>query len=66
MSKAAKDKWDRNGYRLDPVPVSETCWLYGEAAGLTVVQEERDVNGKFVLAVQHLIPWSAVDRARGK
>lgn len=58
--------FDAKGFPLAPVSVSKTCWLYGAADGLTVVQEERDHNGKHVRTLQHTIPWSAVDKARGK
>lgn len=58
-----KDR-DSNGYRLAPVDVSKTCWLYGGADGLTVIQEERDKSGNHIRTLQSIIPWSAVDKAR--
>lgn len=57
---------DADGYPLAPVDVSETCWLYGEAKGLTVVQEERDIDGKHVRTLQSLIPWSKIEAAQSR
>lgn len=57
---------DANGYPLSPVNVSQTCWLYGDATGLTVVQEDRDHNGKHITTVQHVVPWDAIEKAKGR
>lgn len=57
---------NRKGYSLAPIDVSATCWLYGDAGGLTVVQEERDADGQHIRTLQSKIPWSRVDAARAK
>jgi hypothetical protein len=49
---------------LDPVVVSDTCWLYGEIDGLTVVQEDRDADGTLNQTLMVTIPWDKVARAR--
>ena len=59
MSKASK-RPEPDGYPLSPIDVDETCWLYLEKGGVTVVQEERDHNGKHVATLQSDIPWSTL------
>lgn len=49
---------------IEPVNVSNTCWLYGEAKGLIVVQEERDNAGRHIRTLTSTIPWAKVDEAR--
>jgi hypothetical protein len=51
---------------IAPVPVTDTCWLYGERKGLTVVQEDRDADGKLRTTLTVTIPWDSVARARGR
>lgn len=55
---------DVDGYGLSPIHVSETCWLYGDASGLTVVQEDRDGSGKHIRTLQSVVPWDRIDKAR--
>lgn len=49
---------------IDPIHVSDTCWLYAEGEGLAVVQEERDANGGHVRTLQSVIPWKLIDKAQ--
>lgn len=51
---------------IEPVHVNDTCWLYGERNGLTVVQEYRNASGKHVTTLTVTIPWAEVSRARGR
>jgi hypothetical protein len=51
---------------IAPVPVSDTCWLYGEREGLTVVQEYRDTAGDLIKTLTVTIPWDKVAKARGR
>lgn len=57
---------DKNGFPLAPVDVSKTCWLYGEAAGMTVVLEERDPDGKHIRTLQALIPWDKIEKTKSR
>lgn len=50
---------------VDPIDVSETCWLYAEADGLCVVQEIRDGDRVFGTVI-HTIPWKTVEAALNK
>lgn len=50
---------------IDPVRVSDTCWLYGERGGLCVVKEILDADGKLIRTVTIDIPWADIGRARG-
>lgn len=61
MAKAAKrPEVDDAGYPLAPIDVSKSVWLYLETIGVTVVQEDRDANGKHVTTLQSNIPWSTL------
>lgn len=56
----------KKGDSNQPVYVSETCWLYGEHDGLTVVAEDRSSNGTLHHVSQVTIPWAKVEKALAK
>lgn len=58
MAKAVMNK-------IEPVHVSDDCWLYGERDDLVVVKEIRDAKGALEQTVVITIPWADVSRARG-
>lgn len=56
----------KNSERNNPVVITDTCWLYGEREGLTVVQEDRAEDGTLRNTLMITIPWADVARARGR
>lgn len=56
MSKAPPDT-------INPIHVSEACWMYAETSGLTVVQEKRSAAGNLIATAQTKVPWRLIDAA---
>lgn len=46
---------------LNPITVSDDCWLYSEKKGLSVVIEQ--ANGDKTCSVLCLIDWKYIDQA---
>lgn len=59
MAKAVMNK-------IEPVHVSDDCWLYGERDDLVVVKERRDVDGNLEQTMIITVPWATIDQARNR